>query len=161
MRNEIQRNYFDCQTLNKAGGVARFFDRTSGNSVSKFRTNWLNGKNSLPNGRSMLVAKIGIDLAHSDDTPVEDATIAKIRKGILTIKHNSEDVREYRLAEFLASPAKSNMEVKCGTIYIPFEAPEIIKGDIPLDVYVEYPSLPVDVDLTINLKGVESHSKIV
>jgi len=156
-KNVIQKNYFDVQSLSTSGGVVRFFDRAVGGMVSKFITNWLNAKNSLPKGRTLLLAKVGIDISHSDDTPVTAATLSAIRKGILKIEHNSRIIREYRLSEFINSPVANRDDLKAGTIFIAFDSPEQINAEVPLDVTVEYPVLPVGVDLCVNLKGLEEH----
>jgi len=159
-KNVIQKNYFDVRTLSTTAGIERFFDRAVGGTVSKFMTNWLNAKNSLPKGRTLLCAKVGIDVAHSDDSPVTAATLAAIRKAVMKIEHGGRIIREYRLSEFINSPVANRDDLKAGTIFIAFDSPEQILSEVPLDVTVEYPALPVAVDLCINLKGLETHDFI-
>ena len=159
-KNVIQKNYFDVQSLSTSGGVVRFFDRAIGGTVSEFMTNWLNAKNSLPKGRTLFLAKVGIDVTHSDDSPVTAATLAAIRKTILKVEHGGRVIREYRLAEFLNSPVANRDDLKAGTIFISLDSPEQINAEVPLDIIAKYPALPVGVDLCVNLKGIESHDYI-
>ena len=101
MQNLVQRNYFHEKKLGTSGGIMRFFDSAVSGNISKYETNWPNAKASLPTGKSLMIEKVGVDIAHADGTAVSAETISQIRRAVLEIKYNGmREVRTYRLSEF-------------------------------------------------------------
>lgn len=144
--NVTRKEYFHAITVPADNAEKDFslFNTNSGSAnLTDMDTNWPSADNSIPGHLGLKITRFGFSAIGADYAPLTAAVLAKIAKGIVTVKIGSREVKQGTLGEFFKLPGAVSgtlqSDFSTGPNYKDILEEEAIPGDV-VDFKIHLPA---------------------